>query len=70
MHIRRMELMGRENIARAHHRMNSVMKTEASYASYSQFDEMETYIDQLENQINTNYYRQTVDSKIAELEKE
>jgi hypothetical protein len=30
---------------------------------------METYIDQLENQINTNYYRQTVDSKIAELEK-
>ena len=69
MHIRRMELMGRENIARAHHRMNSVMKTEASYTSYSQFDEMETYIDQLENQINTNYYRQTVDSKIAELEK-
>ena len=47
MHIRRMELMGRENIARAHHRMNSVMKTEASYTSYSQFDEMETYIDQL-----------------------
>ncbi|TYR79978.1 PspA/IM30 family protein [Priestia megaterium] len=71
MHIRRMELMGRENVARANHRMNHVLKDHRiSMGSFTQFEEMEGYIDRLEHQINTDYYRQTIDSKIAALEKE
>ncbi|MCM3065715.1 PspA/IM30 family protein [Priestia flexa] len=71
MHIRRMELMGRENVARANHRMNTVLNNdELSSSEYSKFSDIENYIDQLENQINTDYYRQTIDSKIAALQKE
>lgn len=71
MHIRRMELMGRENVARANHRMNTVLNNdELASSEYSKFSDIENYIDQLENQINTDYYRQTIDSKIAALQKE
>ncbi len=71
MHIRRMELMGRENVARANHRMNTILNSdELASDEYSKFSDIERYIDQLENQINTNYYRQTIDSKIAALQKE
>jgi lia operon protein LiaH len=71
MHIRRMELMGRENVARATHRMNTVLnKDEFVLSEYLNFSDIERYIDQLENQISTDYYRQTIDSKIAALQKE
>ncbi|MDT2047411.1 modulator protein [Priestia aryabhattai] len=71
MHIRRMELMGRENVARANHRMNTILNNdELASDEYSKFSDIERYIDQLENQINTDYYRQTIDSKIAALQKE
>ncbi|WP_210608531.1 PspA/IM30 family protein [Priestia flexa] len=71
MHIRRMELMGRENVARANYRMNTILNNdELASDEYSKFSDIERYIDQLENQINTDYYRQTIDSKIAALQKE
>ncbi|MCM3798684.1 PspA/IM30 family protein [Caldibacillus thermoamylovorans] len=69
MHLRRMELMGRENIARANHQINRVMEN-VSEKPFSKFDEMERYIEVLENKVNRSYYRSTFDSKIAELEKE
>lgn len=69
MHLRRMELMGRENIARANHQINRVMEN-VSEKPFSKFDEMERYIEVLENQVNRSYYRSTFDNKIAELEKE
>lgn len=71
MHIRRMELMGRENVTRAHHRMNQVLDTnQFSDRSFSKFQEIENYLDRLENQVNSSYYRSTIDAKIAQLEKE
>lgn len=71
MQIKRMELMGRENIARAHHRMNKVVENNSfSTKSYSKFDEMESYLDRLEHQVNTAYHRNTIDSRIAQLEKQ
>ncbi|MBM7551925.1 PspA/IM30 family protein [Thalassobacillus pellis] len=69
MHLRRLELMGKENVARAHHRMNSVIER-TSHDSYSRFSEMEHYIDDLEYKVNSAYYRNTFDSKIAQLEKQ
>ncbi|MFD1849440.1 PspA/IM30 family protein [Oceanobacillus bengalensis] len=69
MHLRRMELMGRENIARAHHQMNQVFDN-VSEKPFSKFAEMERYIDDLEYKVNSSYYRSTFDGKIAKLEKE
>jgi lia operon protein LiaH len=71
MHIRRMELMGRENVTRAQHRMNQVLESNtATNKSFSRFQEIETYLDRLEDQVNRSYYHSTIDSRIAELEKE
>ncbi|MEH7384462.1 PspA/IM30 family protein [Bacillus sp. JJ1521] len=71
MHIKRMELMGRENIARANHRMNQVLDTNAYTNKASRtFEEMESYLDRLENQVNSSYHRNTIDARIAQLEKE
>lgn len=44
MHIRRMELMGRENVAHVNHQMNKVID-ESSDKPYSRFAELENYID-------------------------
>ncbi|WLR48797.1 PspA/IM30 family protein [Halobacillus litoralis] len=69
MHLKRMDLMGRENIARAHHRMNRVMEGTAD-KPYSRFSEIDRYIEDLEYKVNSAYYHSTFDSKMAQLEKE
>ncbi|MCD8508613.1 MAG: PspA/IM30 family protein [Bacillus sp. (in: Bacteria)] len=69
MHMRRMELMGRENIARANYQMNKVVDG-AGDKSYSKFTEMERYIEGLESKVNRVYYENTFDSKIANLERQ
>ena len=69
MHLKRMELMGRENIARAHHRMNQVIEDTAD-KPYSKFSEMDRYIEDLEYKVNSSYYRNTFDSKISQIEKD
>lgn len=69
MHMRRMELMGRENIARANQRINQVIE-DVSDKPFAKFAELEQYIENLEYQVNSAYYKSTFDSKIAKLEKE
>lgn len=69
MHMRRMELMGRENIARANKRINQVIE-DVSDKPFAKFAELEQYIENLEYQVNSAYYKSTFDSKIAKLEKE
>ncbi|MGM8365906.1 PspA/IM30 family protein [Virgibacillus sp. W0181] len=69
MHLRRMELMGRENIARANGQMNRVID-ETTDKPYSRFHELEQFIENLEYKVNSSYYRNTFDSKMDRLEKE
>ncbi len=69
MRLRQMELMGRENIARANQQINRVVH-ESADKPYSRFAEMEQYIEGLEYKMNSAYYRSTFDSKIEQLEKE
>lgn len=69
MHLRRMDLMGRENIAHANHQINKVMQHSAE-EPYSRFSEMERYIEGLEYKVNQSYFRSTFDGKIDKLEKE
>ncbi|WP_251554221.1 PspA/IM30 family protein [Neobacillus muris] len=71
MELRRMELMGRENLARANHRINQVLETNGdSSQPFSRFSEIENYLDCLEQKVNSSYYRSTIDARIAELEKD
>ncbi|MGX1266093.1 lia operon protein LiaH [Rossellomorea marisflavi] len=72
MYIKRMELMGRENIARAQSKVNTVLDPSAGYTDgrFSKFDEIEQYLDRLEHGVQNSYYRSTIDAKIAQLEKE
>jgi len=71
MHIKRMELMGRENVARANFRMNQVLGQD-SYGDkpFSRFHEIEKYLERLEQKVNLAYYSNTIDARIAQLEKE
>ncbi|MRG87316.1 PspA/IM30 family protein [Salinibacillus xinjiangensis] len=69
MHVKRMELMGRENVARAQYRMNRVMDQDVD-KPYSRFQEMDQYIQDLEQKVNRNYQRSTFDSKMAQIERE
>jgi lia operon protein LiaH len=71
MNIRRLELMGRENVTRANLQMNQVLDSNHySDQSVSRFQEIEDYLDRLEHQVNSSFYRNTIDTKIAQLEKE
>lgn len=71
MQIRRLELMGRENVTRANNRMNQVLdsKNDSNEGS-KRFQEIDDYLDRLEHQVNSSYYRDTIDARIAQLEKE
>lgn len=69
MQLRRMELMGRENVTRANHRMDLVLESNTD-KSFSRFQEIENYINRLENQVNRSYNQTTIDARIEQLEKE
>jgi phage shock protein A len=70
MYIKRMELMGRENVARANHRMNQVLESNNGAQYSTRFIEMESYLERLEHQVNASYHRHTIDARIAQIEKE
>lgn len=71
MHLRRLEIMGRENIARANYRINQVLDTKPECVkSSARFEEMEQYISRMEDRVNKDYYHNTIDARIAELEKQ
>jgi phage shock protein A len=70
MHLRRMELMGRENVTRANLQINQVLDSNYSNKAYSKFKDIESYLDRLEHQVNSSYYRNTIDPRVAQLDKE
>jgi lia operon protein LiaH len=71
MHIRRLELMGRENVTRANHRINQVLDT-ATFSDKlnTRFTETENYLENLERQSNRSFFSNTIDARVAQLEKE
>jgi lia operon protein LiaH len=71
MQLRRMELMGRENVTRANLQINQVLESNSnSDKSYARFNEIENYLDHLEHQVTSSFYRTTIDARLAQLEKE
>jgi lia operon protein LiaH len=70
MNLRRMELMGRENVTRANLQINQVLDSNYTNKAYSKFKDIENYLDRLEHQVNSSFYRNTIDARVAQLEKE
>ncbi|MGG1572846.1 PspA/IM30 family protein [Fictibacillus sp. NRS-1165] len=70
MYVKRMELMGRENIARAHRGMNKILDAGTGSKPGLRFDGMERYLERLEHQVNTDYHFNTIDDRFARLEKQ
>lgn len=69
MHLKRMELMGRENVARTNQEINRVLEGDGQNA-YNRFNELENFIDRIEKRVNKAYYESTFDQRIADLERE
>jgi lia operon protein LiaH len=64
MHIRRMELMGRENVTLANNQVNQMLDLNTySDKSFSRFQEMDHYLDRLEHQVNSSNYRSSIDAR-------
>ncbi|WP_071458523.1 PspA/IM30 family protein [Bacillus massilinigeriensis] len=71
MHIRRLELMGKENATKANRRMDMVIHTDKyEETAGSRFAEIDEYLERLEQEADRNYMHSTIDSRIAQLEKE
>ncbi|GGM33210.1 hypothetical protein GCM10011351_19090 [Paraliobacillus quinghaiensis] len=69
LYVKRLELKGRENVARVHKGMNKVLHTELVAKSESKFQEVEDYIQRLEQQVTTEARLHTLDARFADLEK-
>lgn len=69
LYVKRLELRGRENIARVHKGINKVLQTDSFDHSHSKFAEAEDYIERLEQQVKTDERRYTLDARFLELEK-
>jgi hypothetical protein len=58
-------------VTRANHRMNQVLDSNhTSSNANARFQEIDDYLNRLDHQVKSSYYRDTIDSKIAQLEKE
>ena len=70
MQIRRMELMGRENVTRANLEMNQMLEADSSASSsLSKFKEIEGYLDRLEQKVKSSFFSSTIDERMVQLEK-
>ena len=65
MRVRQLQLMGKENVVRAHHQMNDVMQ--AHTTGDESFAEMESYIDQLSDRIEADYSVTTFEQRLEKL---
>ena len=65
MKVRQLQLMGKENVTRAHHQMDGMLANNNT----TNFEGLESYIDQLAHQIEKNHEVTTFEVRLAELEK-
>lgn len=65
MKVRQLQLMGKENVTRAHHQMDKVLEAN----SHDNFDELSNYIDGLAQNIDRQYEVTTFEARLAQLEK-
>lgn len=65
MKVRQLQLMGKENVTRAHHQMDGMLAKN----NKTNFEDLEAYIDKLAYQIDKDHEVTTFEARLAELEK-
>jgi len=65
MKVRQLQLMGKENVTRAHHQMDGMLAKN----NKTNFEDLEAYIDKLAYQIDKDHELTTFEARLAELEK-
>lgn len=73
MKVRQLQLMGKENVVRAHSQMDHILHPETTSKvneRLQSFEEMEDYIENLGNKIDHQYTIITMEERLALLEKE
>ena len=72
MKVRQLQLMGKENVTRAHYQMDRMLQPESSNNGdkrLAAFDEMEQYIDRLGQRIEKEHDVSSMERRLAMLEK-
>ncbi|MGE7689452.1 PspA/IM30 family protein [Lysinibacillus sp. NPDC097214] len=65
MKVRQLQLMGKENVTRAHHQMDGMIAKN----NKTNFEDLETYIDKLAYQIDKDHEVTSFETRLAQLEK-
>ncbi|KGR89322.1 phage-shock protein [Ureibacillus massiliensis 4400831 = CIP 108448 = CCUG 49529] len=65
MKVRQLELMGKENVVRAHHKMDHVIES----SNETNFEDISAYIDHLSAKIDKKYEVTMLESRLAQLGK-
>jgi len=65
MKVRQLQLMGKENVTRAHHQMDGMIAKN----SKTNFEDLESYIDKLAYQIDKDHEVTSFETRLAQLEK-
>ncbi|MBA4535574.1 PspA/IM30 family protein [Bacillus aquiflavi] len=68
MQMKRMELMGRENVARINQKINKAIYNAETDRAFTRFEEVEHHIANLEARVNHGYERNMFDHRISQLE--
>ncbi len=69
MKVRQLQLMGKENVTRAHHRMDQVISPENADSKMGTVGEMKKYIENLGGKIEREYETSSMDRRLESLEK-
>ncbi|MBO0586723.1 PspA/IM30 family protein [Sporosarcina sp. E16_8] len=70
MKVRQLQLMGKENVTRAHHRMDQVISPENADSKMASVGDMKKYIENLGGKIEREYETSSMDRRLGILEKE
>lgn len=69
MKVRQLQLMGKENVTRAHRRMDKFISPEQADAHVSNVEEMKQYIENLDRNISRDYETSSMERRLDSLEK-
>lgn len=65
MKVRQLQLMGKENVVRAHHKMDHIIESK----NETSFEDLSSYIDHLSSKIDNKYEVTMLETRLAQLEK-
>ncbi|ALC86972.1 phage-shock protein [Bacillus sp. FJAT-22090] len=69
MKVRQLQLMGKENVTRAHHQMDRILQPEQKEKNFGTFQEMEQYIERLGQKIEKEHEITSMEHRLEMLEK-